>query len=316
MDYVPCSGLCSQTGAAPLAVAAAPPVQQPPPSPAAPPSQQQHLAFLQGWKSSIAPKLQQLLTLLAGQEVACNLAVAQIWTYLPVLTEGRQLLKAEQLCLLGDASLQGFHIGCAQEGVTVSQLGPMGKVWESGAVQVVQCADSLSCDAHPRNRLPGELSGRIAECVYLPVYDRTGQVSQGVLAVVELLVRSQAADYMVVANAISCVTHLMEALQLSLSNPHQQQHASAPATNSAAPHTAAVAKNGQPPAKRLALGGNGACSPAGAAAMAATPTSAALQMPHSNSFNRNNAGWGGTAASNGASKGMGMGRTISMATFC
>ncbi len=31
----------------------------------------------------------------------------------------------------------------------------MGKVWESGAVQVVQCADSLSDDAHPRNRLPG-----------------------------------------------------------------------------------------------------------------------------------------------------------------
>lgn len=130
-----------------------------------------------------------------------------------------------------------------------SQLGPMGKVWESGAVQVVQCADSLSDDAHPRNRLPGglpggmglfkrmvspfpsrcagtcrarlspspgiaslagqsrrlgharcveertslpaaaphfhplfvppmpagELTGRIAECIYLPVYDRSGQ---------------------------------------------------------------------------------------------------------------------------------------------
>ena len=124
----------------------------------------------------------------------------------------------------------------------------MGKVWESGAVQVVQCADSLSDDSHPRNRLPGgrprglvggswsqfsagayqagfvarqqlqcsclmakarllrptadspplpcrhrltlpcanlvrhllalpagELTGRIAECIYLPVYDRTGQ---------------------------------------------------------------------------------------------------------------------------------------------
>ena len=43
----------------------------------------------------------------------------QVWTYLPVLTEGRQVLKAEQLCLLGDAQLQGFHEGCAAEGVTV-----------------------------------------------------------------------------------------------------------------------------------------------------------------------------------------------------
>lgn len=31
----------------------------------------------------------------------------------------------------------------------------MGKVWETGAVQVVQHAESLACDAHPRNRLPG-----------------------------------------------------------------------------------------------------------------------------------------------------------------
>lgn len=125
----------------------------------------------------------------------------------------------------------------------------MGKVWESGAVQVVQQAQSLSADVHPCNRLPGArwwrgrwvgpagqggkgrgrhpelppcrrpcafvgrrclcgshlacesrkfcpcrprkwsgetppdccrvpagaLSRRIEECIYLPVYDRTGQ---------------------------------------------------------------------------------------------------------------------------------------------
>lgn len=43
----------------------------------------------------------------------------QVWTYLPVLTEGRQLLRAEHLCLLGDASLAGFHEACARDGVTV-----------------------------------------------------------------------------------------------------------------------------------------------------------------------------------------------------
>ena len=105
--------------------------------------------------------------------------------------------------------------------LSCSQLGPMGKVWESGAVQVVQCADSLSSEMHPCNRLPGaegggqhaagavlrdagvaaaqahpcnwlltslllpaplswldcgagEMSRRIAECIYVPLYDRTG----------------------------------------------------------------------------------------------------------------------------------------------
>jgi hypothetical protein len=221
---------------------------------------------------------------------------------LPVLTEGRQLLKAEQLCLLGDVALQPFHAGCVEQGVTVGQLGPMGKVWENGAVQVVQYAESLPEDTHPRNRLPGGLSRRIGECIYAPVYDQTGQgapagsqrclfaplpppslavpwswalqgacptlhcsgwssssaaahrpssarlaglparldahscralkrlaaacrtaVSQGVVAVVELLVRSQSCDYMVVANAISCLTHLMESLQLSISSPQAPQ---------------------------------------------------------------------------------------------
>ena len=347
----PCSSLCSQTATASCGGGAAPPA-------AAPAAPHQHLQFLQGWKSHIAPRLQQLLVALQTEEVATSLAIAQVrqpaalpprgqgccrsgrgaacdgssgllhpcrcpaacaasaavrswavprswrwacsphdgrrasappvlarlgpgahssdpcsppppppqvWTYLPVLTEGRQVLKAEQLCLLGDAELQAFHGGCAHEGVTVGQLGPMGKVWESGAVQVVQCVGSLADDSHPRNRLPGALSGRIGECVYVPVYDSTGTgsgercccgwqpaaaaeaaaawvqsaaphlaqppcpfalvrlphaVSQGVLAVVELLIRAGAADYMIVANAISCLCALLEPLQLSLSNPH------------------------------------------------------------------------------------------------
>lgn len=43
----------------------------------------------------------------------------QVWTYLPVLMEGQQVLKAQQLCVLGDPALQAFHTGCAQEGVAV-----------------------------------------------------------------------------------------------------------------------------------------------------------------------------------------------------
>ncbi|PSC72553.1 ALG-2 interacting isoform B [Micractinium conductrix] len=267
------------------------------------PASQQHLAFLQSWRSQIAPRLTQLLTLLAGQEVARNLAVAQVWTYLPVLTEGRQVLKAEQLCLLGDAQLQGFHEGCAAEGVTVNQLGPMGKVWENGAVQVVQCAQSLSSEMHPCNRLPGPLSACIEECIYLPVYDRTGQVSQGVLAVIELLVRAGSHDPMVVANAISCLTHIMEALHLSVGNPHAMPAPMAPPKGSLAASAAARGGNGG------AVGGGCGAQPA---KRACPPGAAGQPLPHSSNTLRNNAvafGSGGSGKGSGGS----LGRSMSMA---
>lgn len=68
-DAHPCSGLCSQTATA--SHCAAPPVQQPPASP-------QHLVFLTNWQRHIAPRLQRLLELLAAEEVARALAVAQV----------------------------------------------------------------------------------------------------------------------------------------------------------------------------------------------------------------------------------------------
>jgi hypothetical protein len=34
---------------------------------------------------------------------------AQVWTYLPVLTEGKQMLRAEEVCLIGNQALQEFH---------------------------------------------------------------------------------------------------------------------------------------------------------------------------------------------------------------
>ena len=73
--YQPCSGLCST---APVLATAAPctsDVKQP--VAPLPSTSDQHMAFLQSYRASITPKFQQLLTLLAGQEVARNLAVAQ-----------------------------------------------------------------------------------------------------------------------------------------------------------------------------------------------------------------------------------------------
>jgi hypothetical protein len=61
MDVVPCSTLGAQTGAAPLTT----------PASAAPASATNaQLQFVASWKSTIAPKLHQLLSLLQSKEVA------------------------------------------------------------------------------------------------------------------------------------------------------------------------------------------------------------------------------------------------------
>ena len=100
-------------------------------------------AFLEAWQRTIQPKLSQLLSLLGTHAVAKNLALAQVReralccrfsaflvsvggffisrhpchfffavqviTYLPVLTEGKQMLRAEEVCLIGNQALQEFH---------------------------------------------------------------------------------------------------------------------------------------------------------------------------------------------------------------
>ncbi|KAG7672992.1 hypothetical protein Ndes2526B_g08481 [Nannochloris sp. 'desiccata'] len=187
-----------------------------------------HAAFLNQWQQSIQPRLTQLLAQLGSHEVAKSLALAQIITYLPVLTEGKQLLKAEALCLLGNPALQDFHVACCHQGLPLTQLGPMGKVWESGVVQVVQHAGNLPTDAHPLNILPPELAtAAIDEIVYLPVYDSApGTTVQGVVAALELMVSPRSMDVMVVANLISTVAETMGQLGLALSNPVQAQHTS------------------------------------------------------------------------------------------
>jgi hypothetical protein len=147
---------------------------------------------------------------------------------LPVLTEGKQLLKAEALCLLGNPALQDFHVACCHQGLPLTHLGPMGKVWESGVVQVVQHAGNLPTDVHPLNILPPALAtAAIDEIVYLPVYDSApGTTVQGVVAALELMVSPRSTDVMVVANLISTVAETMGQLGLALSNPIQSSNTS------------------------------------------------------------------------------------------
>lgn len=152
-----------------------------------------------------------------------NGALLQVFTYLPVLTEGKQLLKAEALCLLGTPLLQGFHAACCHHGVPLTTLGPMSKVWESGVVHVVQAAENLAADAHPLNRLSeGGLVNAVAEIIYLPIYDASPvSPAQGVVAAMELMIKPRTVDVMIVASVITAVGEAMDSLGLALSSTMQ-----------------------------------------------------------------------------------------------
>lgn len=225
------------------------------------PSTSQSNAFAHKWLRSVRPRLQQLITLLARHEVVKNIALAQVWwlfvyprligclverlgplsitwhlpyltlpclptvvqvfTYLPVLMEGTQLLKAEPLCVLGSPALEEYHHLCCNQGVPLSVLGPMSKVWQHGAVQIIQAANSLPTNIHPLNRMsPQAASSLVAEIIYLPVYDAiVGEsATQGVVAAIEIMISPQNVDVMIVANVISTVSQVMEGLNLALNS--------------------------------------------------------------------------------------------------
>jgi hypothetical protein len=108
-------------------------------------------------------------------------------------------------------------------------LGPMSKVWQHGAVQIIQAANSLPTDIHPLNRIsPQAAPSLVAEIIYLPVYDAIlgENATQGVVAAIEIMISPQNMDVMIVANVISTVSQIMEGLDLALnSGPtlvHQQ----------------------------------------------------------------------------------------------
>lgn len=79
------------------------------------------------------------------------------------------------------------------------------------------------------------------------MYEPGSRVSAGVVAVVELALRATGADAMAVANAISTLGHLMEALQLSVSNPAAAAAPQAPRLAGAAAQQPAAAEQASEP---------------------------------------------------------------------
>jgi hypothetical protein len=141
-----------------------------------------------------------------------------------VLTLGKQMLQSEDVCLLGTQTLDEFHKACHRDGIALDRVGPMGKVWENGDVQVVQYASNLSKNAYPMDRLPMEAIAMIGEIVFLPVYDAAiNSPTQGIVAVIELILSRNTNDGMIVATMISTLGEIMQELGLSLSAPMSEK---------------------------------------------------------------------------------------------
>lgn len=137
-----------------------------------------------------------------------------------MLREGKQKLQSENICLLGAQVLDEFHQQCFKDGISLDHVGPMGKVWENGDVQVIQYPSNLPRNSYPMDRFPGDAIVHLGEIVFLPVYDgKPNSSTQGIVAVIELMLNRNATDAMIVATIISTLAAIMQDLGLSLSAP-------------------------------------------------------------------------------------------------
>ncbi|GBF94819.1 hypothetical protein Rsub_07991 [Raphidocelis subcapitata] len=154
-----------------------------------------------------------------------NIALLQVWFRDPSPRAPKDPLQAEyhadpELALMSDPSFDGFRTASAQCR-DCGRLSMPGRVFRSGAVQVVQDLRVLPSCLHPRSRLSGALEGRVGAALYLPVYD-LARPEAGPVAVLEALLSPRAADSMLVANLMSFVASQLAAMQLSVSSPLPQ----------------------------------------------------------------------------------------------
>lgn len=130
------------------------------------------------------------------------------------------MLQSENTCLLGTQLLNEFHQDCHSAGIPLDLIGPMGKVWENGDVQVVQYPANLPTNVYPMDRFPADAVSMLGEIVFLPLYDsQPNSSTQGIVGVIELMLTKKTTDAMVVATMISTIASIMPDLGLSLCAP-------------------------------------------------------------------------------------------------
>ncbi|KAK9846372.1 hypothetical protein WJX81_002535 [Elliptochloris bilobata] len=180
--------------------------------------------------AEMGAKLSMLLQAINGRFWQ-SLALAQVWSStsdsdaLPSsgAKKGQQktVLSTDALpCAINDTGLQQFRVRSCEQGISSAGLGMLGKVWSTGALQVVQNVAIIPQSVHPRNKLDSSLARLVSELIYIPIYD-VALPKDGVQAVLELVVAADAQENQIVGNVISYVSNILDELQLSLAKPEE-----------------------------------------------------------------------------------------------
>lgn len=178
------------------------------------------------WHVQLVAKLRALLaSLTQHSNLVHTLSLVQAWFPTANFTTPTQaqevyLYAEPSIALITDAALQSFRAASTAQPFLFRSC-MAGRVWRSGAVQIVQNLKIIPNTVHPRSSLADEQLDTLCEVVYLPVYDACRAFHQAPVAVLEALFSVRAEDGMAVADFISFAGRVLGQLQLSLSSPVQ-----------------------------------------------------------------------------------------------
>ncbi|KAL6757290.1 hypothetical protein V8C86DRAFT_3135592 [Haematococcus lacustris] len=220
----------------------------------------------------------QYLFFQAAAKFAGSLGVVQAW--MPIVgpmdptMQGFSdvtLFADTNLLILGDPKFQEFRNCSCQTPLQYKNSMP-GRVWRTGAVQVVQNLRIVPPSLHPRSHLSEEHLDRLAEVLYIPVYDQL-RPAQGPVAVLEAFMASHSAQAVIAADFLSFVGQALAPLQLSVANPLPQPiRRSALCGRRARGDQSAPDMSNQAPAGPVACGAPGQGPDAGARPVSPAPT--------------------------------------------
>ncbi|GLI61823.1 hypothetical protein VaNZ11_004335 [Volvox africanus] len=186
----------------------------------------QQLADVQ-WKIELSAKLAAILEKLRERfSKSQNVCLCQTWVgadgfdAAPSNSLEVTLWADPRLAIVLDPLFEDLRAKSCQGPVFFRNSMP-GKVWRSGAVQIVQNLRILPPSLHPRSQLSEAALERLAEALYIPIYDLS-RPARGQVCVLEVLLSTRATEAMLVADVISFIGNLLTALHLSLANPVQQ----------------------------------------------------------------------------------------------
>mmetsp|Transcript_23432 Transcript_23432/g.51442 ORF Transcript_23432/g.51442 Transcript_23432/m.51442 type:complete len:387 (-) Transcript_23432:1015-2175(-) len=170
-------------------------------------------------------KLSYLCTCTQQKFGASHICVFQAWLALGdcnsvTATTDVTLYADPSLGVVGDSCFQDFRARSCQFPLQYKNSMP-GRVWRTGAVQIVQSLKIIPPCLHPRSQLKDDDLEKLAEVLYIPVFDVT-RPTKGPVTVLEVFLSAKAPEAMLVADFISFITATLAAVNLSVSNPLPQ----------------------------------------------------------------------------------------------